>query len=180
MRALRVRAGHVLVKSRDDLSQAGRSTVLFSPGSPTRGIYFAEVLALGAGVDEVKVGDVVLVQAMSAPPGWPELEGDFFGDAVNAKIGDRLSLVPVLKRTPPAQRREEEFALRYKRLEACRLQWPGRKPPKIAAQMDEDAREMRVIRATRKGRARSRLLNWVREGSEGGVAEGVLAVVEPD
>lgn len=177
---LRIRPGHCLVKSRDDLSRAGRSTVLFSPGSPTKGIYFAEVLLCGEGVDEVKPGDVVVVQAMSSPPGWPDLKGDYFGDAVPAERSDRLSLVPLLKRTPRAQRREEEYALRYRRLEKARVQFPAPalRSEKLAQQMADDERELGVIRASRKGRARSRLINWTRE--TGVVAEGIIAVVEPD
>ena len=64
---LRPPAGYCLVKSRDDLSPGFRSKlVVFSAGSPTRGVYIAEVLACGRGVDEVSPGDIVIVQAQRA------------------------------------------------------------------------------------------------------------------
>ncbi len=177
---LRIKPGYCLVKSRDDLSGAARSTVLFSPASPTKGIYFAEVLVVGAGVDEVRPGDVVVVQAMSSPSGWPDFRGDYFGDALPTTRTDRLSMVPLLKRTPRAQVREEEYALRYRRLEAARVEFPApaQRSEALRAQMADDERELQIIRAGRKGRARSRLINWVRE--PGAVAEGIIAVVEPD
>lgn len=189
MTRLRPRAGHCLVRSRDDLSPGFRSKlVVYSNGSPTRGVYIAEVIACGDGVDEVKPGDIVIVQAMSSPSGMADLRGDYLG----GDRSHRLSIVPVLKRTPRAQEREHEYAVRAVRLEKSRKQWPAAhlRPPEIAAEMAEDERETKAIRASRRGRARSRLFAWSREADKrhpdgtlierGVVAEGILAVIEPD
>jgi len=141
-------------------------------GQRAQGAYFAEVIAVGDDVTEVRPGDVVIVQAMSANAATED-------DPLTGARG--IASVPVL---PPrkAQTREEELARRQAALKALRAAYPDGTPmtrvqrERIGVEMNQHDKAIREIRASRIGRGRSRLFSAVRDA--GTVAEGILAVVE--
>lgn len=170
---IRPLAGRVAVRPLPEMTAKMRTSLILPGNVRSGGTYVAEVMAVGADVDAVKPGDVVLVEMMSGQ------SGEVRGDAAGGSPDDILAIVPC--RPPyPAQRREEEYAERMRRRDWIRKQYPdvARRPPELHDEIQRHEREIPAIRASRKGRGRSKLIPWVQDRGVG--IEGILAVIEPE
>jgi hypothetical protein len=156
---------HCIVRPLDGLAQDHWTFLEIPEKSRSLGYFFAEVVAVGAGVtDEVRPGCRVIVDRNSA--------------ALTLGEGADRLLVVRCTNARPAPRREDELAYRMVRLKALQKLFPkGVRPPQVVAELDDHGQAIEEIRRLRRRWGRSRLFNPTLDP---GLGEGIVAVVDDE
>jgi len=162
-------AGYVMVRCDPATGMAGQFYICYERAELT---FSGEVVAVGNDVDQVKVGDRVLVESMS---GHPCMTSPLLDEE-----GRTLAVVPC-RRPALIQRRDEEHALKAARLKALEIIFGGKAdrhvPPKAMAEIKELRKWTAWAKEARRGKSRSRLFRPIMDPASG---QGVLAVIEEE
>ena len=169
---LRPPAEHVIVRCDPfERQKTSRGWEIASDGSlPT---FNGTIVAIGAGVTQVAVGDRVVVETMSG-------HACMTSPLEDAETGRLLAIVPC--RVPdPIQARDHIYVRRQTRLAALEKVFQGLPdkhiPPKALAEIRELRATLHDMREARRGQCRSRLWKPIRDKARG---QGILAVIEEE